>query len=89
MGSFISGALSGFTGEAEKKREAGNSRMFNRKKKLPLRKPSPESETNLSEQVPSYKRGGKVKKTGLAYVHKGEKVIPAKRKRGRNARKRR
>lgn len=24
----------------------------------------------------SYKKGGKVKKTGLAYMHKGEKVIP-------------
>jgi hypothetical protein len=27
-------------------------------------------------KVPSFKKGGKVKKTGLAYVHKGEKVIP-------------
>ncbi len=27
---------------------------------------------------PSYKRGGRVKKTGLAKVHKGEVVIPAK-----------
>lgn len=30
------------------------------------------------QQVDSYKKGGIVKKTGLAYVHKGEKVIPAK-----------
>lgn len=28
--------------------------------------------------VPSYKRGGKVRKTGLARLHKGEQVIPAK-----------
>lgn len=28
---------------------------------------------------PSYKKGGKVKKTGLALVHKGEMVIPASR----------
>lgn len=27
---------------------------------------------------PSYKKGGEVKKTGLALVHKGEKVIPAR-----------
>lgn len=26
--------------------------------------------------APSYKKGGTVKKTGLALVHKGEKVIP-------------
>ncbi len=31
-------------------------------------------EKNL--QVPSYKKGGKVKKTGLAMVHKGEIIIP-------------
>jgi hypothetical protein len=28
--------------------------------------------------IPSYKKGGTVKKTGLAMVHKGEKVMPAK-----------
>lgn len=27
---------------------------------------------------PSYKKGGKVRKTGLALLHKGEKVIPRK-----------
>jgi len=36
-------------------------------------------------KIPSYRKGGKVRKTGLAYMHKGEKVIPkhkvAKRKR--------
>lgn len=30
--------------------------------------------------LPSYKKGGKVKKTGLALVHKGEKVIPVKKR---------
>jgi hypothetical protein len=30
------------------------------------------------EQVPSYKKGGKVKKTGLARLHKGEKVLTTK-----------
>jgi hypothetical protein len=28
------------------------------------------------EKVPSYKKGGRVKKTGLALLHKGEHVIP-------------
>lgn len=27
--------------------------------------------------IPAFKKGGTVKKTGLAKVHKGEKVIPA------------
>jgi len=37
------------------------------------------------QQPPSYKRGGKVRKTGLARVHKGEMVIPVGRgkKKGR------
>lgn len=33
--------------------------------------------TSLGSSIPSYKKGGKVKKTGLALVHKGEKVIPS------------
>ena len=28
------------------------------------------------QKIPSYKKGGVVRKTGLAYVHKGEAVIP-------------
>lgn len=30
------------------------------------------------EKLPQYKKGGMVKKTGLAKVHKGEMVIPAR-----------
>lgn len=30
-------------------------------------------------QIPEYKTGGKIKKTGIAMLHKGEVVIPAKR----------
>jgi hypothetical protein len=30
------------------------------------------------EKIPSYKRGGVVRKTGLAKVHKGERVISAR-----------
>lgn len=31
---------------------------------------------DAKKAVPQYKKGGKVKKTGLAVVHKGEKVVP-------------
>lgn len=34
----------------------------------------------ISDLIPSYKKGGRVKKTGLAYVHRGEHVIPARKK---------
>jgi len=34
------------------------------------------------EEVQSYKRGGKVKRTGKAKLHKGEKILP-KRSRGK------
>jgi hypothetical protein len=43
------------------------------------------------EVVPQFKRGGKVKKTGLARVHKGERVLTKKqqkRARGRGSKKR-
>lgn len=43
-----------------------------------------ENRTSLHKKaatiIPSYKSGGKVKETGLALVHKGETVIPAKEK---------
>jgi hypothetical protein len=38
------------------------------------------------EMVPSYKRGGKVRKTGLARLHKGEYVVPKGRKKSRGKR---
>lgn len=40
----------------------------------------PRVATNRSEQpvLGSYKKGGKVKKTGLYKLHKGEKVVSAK-----------
>jgi len=34
--------------------------------------------TEKKKEYPSYKKGGKVKKTGLALVHKGERVVPRK-----------
>lgn len=40
-------------------------------------------DTNPHHQtvLPSYKKGGIVKKTGPAIVHKGERVVPVKKKR--------
>jgi len=37
----------------------------------------------VGEALPSYEKGGKVKKTGLAIVHKGEKVVPEKKSKSR------
>jgi hypothetical protein len=39
---------------------------------------TPTSDKKQPAKVPSYKKGGKVKKTGLALLHKGEKVITKK-----------
>jgi hypothetical protein len=36
--------------------------------------------TPFGGKLPTFKKGGKVKKTGPAIVHKGEKIIPAKKK---------
>jgi hypothetical protein len=40
-----------------------------------------------SSKLQSFKRGGKVKKTGLAKVHKGERVLTKKQQRKREGRK--
>ncbi len=39
----------------------------------PPSKPAP---APTSTKVPSYKKGGMVRKTGLARLHKGERVVP-------------
>ena len=39
------------------------------------------------KKYPAYKKGGKIRRTGLAYVHKGETVIPAAKRTARQARK--
>jgi hypothetical protein len=40
-------------------------------------------DAGMSDTIGSFKRGGKVRKTGLARVHKGERVITAKQDRKR------
>jgi hypothetical protein len=44
--------------------------------KLNLTNPPTQSFHQNLKGIPSYKKGGKVEKTGLAYLHKGETVIP-------------
>lgn len=39
------------------------------------------SDMNRQNPVPSYRKGGRVKKTGLAKVHRGEYVLTAKKAR--------
>lgn len=41
-------------------------------------KPSTKTPQVAAGVYPSYKKGGRVRKTGLALLHKGEKVIPKK-----------
>ena len=51
-----------------------------------------ESMGSEAAEPPAYKRGGKVRKSGIAMVHKGERVLTAKqekrRKRGRGGKRR-
>jgi hypothetical protein len=35
-----------------------------------------EEAAKVGKKIPSYKKGGKIRKTGLALVHKGERMIP-------------
>lgn len=42
-----------------------------------------ETQQPLTATIPEMKRGGWVRKTGLAVVHRGELVIPAKRSRSK------
>lgn len=49
-------------------------------------KPAPKPKSPAMAKPASYKKGGVVKKTGMAKVHKGETVIPAKVKTGKPVR---
>jgi len=39
--------------------------------------------TQTDLKIPFAKHGGKVTKTGLVYVHRGEQIVPAKRRSGK------
>jgi hypothetical protein len=87
---FFGGALGGYADEATKMKGQGRSGALRGKKKLPLTRPNSSNTTSLTPMAEpgSFRKGGRVKKTGFAKVHKGEQVIPAK-KRSRRSGKRR
>ena len=68
MGSFLTGILQGNVDEATKMKKKGKGGLLRKKKKAP-------GSWSDAEGIPSFKRGGKVKRTGLARVEKGERVL--------------
>lgn len=67
-------AVSGATG-------AGDPDPDRSSRKVRLNKPVPQSYGGTAPDTDSYKRGGKVKRTGMAKVHKGERVLTTKQSR--------
>lgn len=72
MGSFFTGLLQGNVDQATKMRKEGKGGLLRKKKKMP----GTQSVGVSGEE--SYKRGGRVRRTGLARVHKGERVLTVK-----------
>ena len=94
---FLGGALSGYANTAAKMRDKDGddgkgkkpslgSRVVKRVKTYVGGMRKPNASPKLTPDVPydyeSFKRGGKVKKTGFAKVHKGERVLTKKQQRG-------
>lgn len=79
-GSFLSGALSGYTARAGAMKKSGQPGVLRKKKKVaPSQVPKVDLPPGSSMGVPfSFKRGGKVKKGGMAKVHKNEQILTAK-----------
>jgi hypothetical protein len=77
MSGILGGVLGGYADEATNMRKSSKRGLLRRKKKAPQDGP-------MAEPM-EYRKGGRVKKTGFAKVHKGEVVVPAK-KRNRRAR---
>jgi len=89
MGSFVGGLMSGFSGESNKN-DKTKARLKGLMDKIRSKvkggsssSPNPPTSAATARSlgkggdtdVPSYKRGGRVRKTGLAKLHKGEKVL--------------
>lgn len=70
MGSFVSGLLSGGVSQAGKNKD--------KDKKKKKKKAAPTTDSNIDYSGLSFKRGGKVKRTGFAKVHRGERVLTKK-----------
>jgi len=82
---FLSGALSGFSSTAMQRKKSGQRGLLRGEPKTTRRITGKAREYDPStggagpaEPLPSYKRGGKVRKTGLARVHRGERVLTKK-----------
>jgi hypothetical protein len=69
MGSFVSGLIQGNVDQATKMRKAGKGGILRKKKRTQGSGETP------YEGTLQFKRGGKVKRTGLAKVHRGERVL--------------
>jgi len=74
------GVTSGLTGMPSGSSSKSSGKDWKRKQKMSNSKAPAESGTRSSgaDEMGSYKRGGKVRKTGRAKVHKGERVLTAK-----------
>lgn len=84
MASFLSGLLSGGVQQSSKENGKLKGILKGRKKKG-----GPISTKSMAEgMAPEFKRGGRVRRTGLAKVHKGEVVLTKKQARGRRRKKR-
>jgi hypothetical protein len=80
---FLGGLISGGSSQASKDEDT--------KKKKPKESSSkpPSYWKKLAGEVQgSFKKGGKVKKTGLYKLHKNETVVPAKKRRKRSSKRR-
>ena len=80
MGAFFSGALQGYSSTAMAGKQAG---MKKRPKTTSDAIKGGSAHVDMPDDDPrkrmlSYKRGGKVRKTGAARLHKGERVLTAK-----------
>jgi hypothetical protein len=60
---------SGLKGAGSSLRDSGSDMMSAAREQMA-------ANANRQTPIPSYKRGGKVRKTGLARLHKGEYVVP-------------
>ena len=72
MGGF-SGFMKGISGGSAK--EKVSSMIGKLKKKDSPKVSTPSDQYPQNPDVPEFKKGGKVRKTGLAKVHKGEQVL--------------
>ncbi len=72
MGSFLTGLLQGNVDTSTKMKKGDKKGLLRKKKKS-----SGTTEMSAGD-MPEFKRGGRVRRTGTARVHKGERVLTAK-----------